>query len=232
VQLNDFSVVSTNIEYDHISNIIRKTYSMNTSIDITVTELKILIDEYLVSIQDANIPISKIINSYVKGSYLVYESKYCGKNIIELGFDMSKFDDFTIYIAKMLEVVKKAKYSGIYFDPHPKNFVFNTEGDIFYVDFFPPYTDYLKAKRLNCASKDEIQIIEENYQFFTKEFLAEHFCGDFLNIDLNAEDIFEKIYSMSKDIGLYTGSLNDFVCKAKHIRHIEDMRVKKNIFLL
>ncbi len=232
MELNKFSVISTNVEYDRTNNIIRKTYSMNVHIDITTIELKTLIDKYLLSIQDINIPISKIVNSYVEGDHIVYESEYCGRNIIELGFDISKFDNFKIYIAKMLEIVKLAKDNDLYFDPHPKNFVFNGDNDIFYVDFFPPYTDYLKDKRLHSAKNSEIQIIDENYQFFTKGFLAEHFCGDFLNIDLNAEKIFEQIYSMSKDIGLYSGSLNDFVCKAKYIRHIEDVRLKKNIFLL
>jgi len=106
VELNKFSVISTNVEYDRNNNIIRKKYSMNVDIDITTIELKTLIDKYLLSIQDINIPISKIVNSYVEGDHIVYESEYCGRNIIELGFDISKFDNFKIYIAKMLEIVK------------------------------------------------------------------------------------------------------------------------------
>ena len=120
----------------------------------------------------------------------------------------------------------------LYFDPHPKNFVFNKNDDIFYVDFFPPYSDYLKAKRLQVAKSNEKQIIDENYQLFTKEFLVVHFCGDFLNIDLKFEGVFDKIYAIAKNMGIYTGTLMDFASEAKHVRHIEDTRLQQDIYLL
>jgi len=231
MDLSKYSVISTNVEFDSDNNVIRKTYKKNLSIDITSNELKELIDAYILLLRDSKISIPTILNSHVDGDFVIYESKYCGKNIIELGFNILNFDTYIFQITKMLEIVKLAINNDIYFDPHPKNFVFD-DNCIYYVDFFPPYNDYIKHKRLSVAKTNEIQIISENFQFFTKEFLIEHFCGDFLNIDQNAERIFESIYTLSKDMGLCENSFEEFTKKAKYIRDIEDERLKKGIFLL
>jgi hypothetical protein len=232
VQLNDFSVVSTNVELDTKSNIIKKTYSKNVEIDITTIELKELMDHYIHSLKVSNITIPEIVSSYIQDDKVVYECEFCGKNIVEAGLKKSNFDKFIPSITKMLKLINQAILNDLYFDPHPKNFVFNKDNNIFYVDFFPPYSDYLKSKRLQVAKTNEKQIISENYQFFTKDFLAAHFCGDFLNIDHNFVEVFDKIYAIVKSIGMYTGSLTDFTSEAKYVRHIEDKRLQQDIYLL
>ena len=232
MDLDKFSVVSTNVEYDMHSNVIRKKYTKNVDLPITIVELKKLTDEYLFSLKDAQIPIPNVTKSYIKNEFIIYESEYCGKNIIELDFDVLKFDNFKNYIIEMLKVVKIAIDNNLYFDPHPKNFVFNDKNKILYVDFFPPYTDNLRKKRLNIADNNELEIIDINYQFFTKEFLAEHFCGDFINIDKNCESIFSDIYLLAKELNMVNSSKEDFMKKAKYIRSIEDLRLEKNIYLL
>ena len=62
--------------------------------------------------------------------------------------------------------------------------------------------------------------------------MLEHFCGDFLNIDKNSDLIFKNIYSTVKECGLVSNSYESFIEKAKYIRSIEDLRLKKNIYLL
>ena len=232
MDLDKFSVVSTNIQYNKLNNSVIKKYKKNIDIPLTTVDLKKLIDKYLLSIKECDIPIPNIIQSYVEGEFIVYEISYCGKNIIELGFDILKFDDFKSYIIKMLSVLKKVVDRNIYFDPHPKNFVFNEENAIFYVDFFPPYTDSLKEMRVSVAQEDEVEIIEKNFSFLTGGFLAEHFCGDFLNIDKKSESIFDKIYFLEKEIGITKNSKKTFIELAKYIRYIEDLRLQKKIYLL
>ena len=232
MDLDKFSVVSTIIEYNQLNNTIIKKYKKNVDIPITTVELKNLIDKYLLSLKDIGIPIPNVIKSYIENQFVVYEIDYCGQNIIELGFDILKFDDFKNHIIKMLTLLKKVINSNIYFDPHPKNFVFNDKNEIFYVDFFPPYTDSLKKLRLSVANKDEVEIIKKNYSFLTGEFLAEHFCGDFLNIDKNSESIFDKIYILEKAMGISLRNQKTFIEKANYIRSIEDLRLAKNIYLL
>ena len=104
MELNEFSVVSTNVELNCKSNIIKKTYTKNVEIDITNIELKKLIDNYIYSLKAANIKIPEIISTYISNNKLVYECQYCGKNIIEAGLKQSNFDEFIPYIIKMFEI--------------------------------------------------------------------------------------------------------------------------------
>lgn len=232
MELEKFSVVSTRIEHDENNNIIKKKYKKNTLLPLSNIKLKKLIDNYIISLKKSNIPIPGVTQSFIEGEHILYETKYCGKNIIELGFDVSKFDNFKTHIVKMLYIIKKAMKSNIYFDPHPKNFVFNKKGEIFYVDFYPPYTDSLKEMILSISNIDHLEIIKKNYSFFSKDYLPEHFCGDFLNIDKNSDRIFKKIYLIEKELGISSVSQKSFIEKAKYIRSIEDLRLEKKIFLL
>ena len=232
MNLSDFSVVSTNITSSFDGRTIKKKYSLNTDIDITIFDLKKLMDDYLFSLKILDIPIPRVIDSYIEDDNLIYECENCGKNIIELGLNITNYLEFENYIAKMIYLLGQVKCSDIYFDPHPKNFVFNEKNEIYYVDFFPPYSDDLLRKRLKIAKEDELEIITENYRNFTKDFLMQHFCGDFLNIDKNFEVVFEDIYKIIIELGFYEKSLDQFIIESKRIRLSEDIRIKRNIFLL
>ena len=232
MDLDKFSVLSTRIERDSKRNLIRKKYKKNIGLTLSILELKKLVDKYISELKNANIPIPAIINSKLEGETIVYETKYCGKNIIELGFKIEKFDMFKKHIAKMAQILKKAMINNIYFDPHPKNFVFDDNDEIFYVDFYPPYSDKLKKIRMSQASTEDAEIIDKNFSFFTKDFLPEHFCGDFLNIDEKSEHIFKEIYFIEKEQGISLINEKDFISQAKYIRFIEDLRLKKDIYLL
>ena len=232
MDLDKFSVLSTRIERDTNRSLIRKKYKKNVVLQLSVSELKKLVDKYVTDLKKANIPIPAILNSKIEEETIVYETKYCGKNIIELGFKIEKFDLFKNHIAKMAQILKKAMKKNIYFDPHPKNFVFDNNDEIFYVDFYPPYSDNLKKIRISQASIEHAEIIDKNFSFFTKDFLPEHFCGDFLNIDKKSECIFKEIYLIEKDQGISLNNEKDFINQAKYIRSIEDLRLKKNIYLL
>ena len=232
MDLQKYSVISTSLAYDKKRNIIKKKYKKNTQLSLSTIKLKKLVDNYILQLKNSKIPIQNIVQSYIEDEFLVYETRHCGKNIIELGFDISRINDFKEHIIMMLHIIKKAIKNNIYFDPHPKNFVFNKKGEIFYVDFYPPYTDNLKEMIISIANIDHVEIIKKNYFFFKKNFLLEHFCGDFLNIDKNSEVIFDKIYQLVKELGILTSSQKNFIKKAKYIRSIEDLRLEKNIFLL
>lgn len=232
MDLKRFSVISTSLVYNRLNNTIKKKYKKNTQIPLSTKKLKKLIDKYILLLKRSKIPTPDIVQSYIEEEFIVYETKNCGKNIIELGFNISRFDSFKHHIIMMVQILKKAMKNNIYFDPHPKNFVFNKKGEIYYVDFYPPYTNSLKEMRLSVANKNHVEIIKNNYSFFTKDFLPEHFCGDFLNIDKNSEAIFNKIYLLQKESDILLSSKQNFIKKAKYIRSVEDLRLKKKIFLL
>lgn len=231
MELNKFSVISTNIELDKEKNTIKKTYKKNTNLGLNTIELKSLIDRYILSLKRAAIPIPEVINSYISNERIIYESTYCGKNIIEMGLNNANFGSFLPQIAEILDVIKSAINADLYFDPHPKNFVFE-DSRIYYVDFFPPYCSELLNKRLEIAKSSEVDLIRENYSFFTKDYLTEHFCGDFLNIDKKFEQFFYLIYKTCVEMGLSNSNLVEFSKKAKYIRGLEDERLAKGIYLI
>ena len=85
---------------------------------------------------------------------------------------------------------------------------------------------------LNSTEVINKDLVKKNLSFFEKNFLPEHFCGDFLNIDKNSETIFDKIYLLEKKLGITSVNKQSFIKKAKYIRSIEDQRLEKNIYLL
>ena len=201
-------------------------------VGIPIVGIKKLLDDYIELLQASNINMPEVMTSYIQGKNLVYEEKYCGKNIIELGLTVENFDKFKPLVAKMLEVINQAMIADVYFDPHPKNFVFDSVFNAYYVDVFPPYSDYLKMKRLEVAADNEKQIITDNWNFFTKEFLAAHFCGDFLNIDRSFENCFGQIYEIVQNLKMFNGKSDEYIALAKKIRNTEDIRIEREIYLL
>ena len=116
MQLNDFSVVSTNVELNTKINIIKKTYSKNVEIDITTIELKELMDDYINSLKVSNITIPEIVSSYIQDEKIIYECEFCGNNIVQAGLTMSNFDEFIPSEQILIYVPQKLSF----FVPHNK----------------------------------------------------------------------------------------------------------------
>ncbi len=232
MDLSSFSVFSNDIALDTEKGIITKTYSLNVDVDISHHELKKLMDDYILSMRKANINIPKVIDSSSDEHSITYVCEFCGRNIVEIGLTMDTFLNFKIHIKRMLEMVSLAMKNRLYFDPHPKNFVFDKNDNIYYVDFFPPYTKELKEKRLAIAKESEKKIISDNYDYFHDNFLPPHFCGDFLNINPKFEIFFSEIYNEASNLEIVSDSLEEFIAVAKSIRRTEDLRIERKIDLL
>ena len=67
----------------------------------------------------------------------------------------------------------------ICFDPHPKIFVFNDSGEIFYVDFYPPYSNNLKKMILKSTNVNNRDIVKKNLSLFKKIFYQNIFVEIF-----------------------------------------------------
>ena len=219
MDLRDFSVFNNNI-------------SLDLDLGITHHDLKKLMDDYIKSMTLSGINIPKTIESFSDKNSVTYVCKFSGRNIIELGLSVDTFNNFRQHIKKMLQVINLAMKNQLYFDPHPKNFVFDENNNIYYVDFFPPYSKKLKEKRLAIAKKDEINVISDNYDYFYGDFLPFHFCGDFLNIDPGYEDYFYDIYDEAVNLHMVSKTCHEFIAMAKSIRLTEDERIQRKIDLL
>lgn len=232
MSLRNFSVFNNNISLDSKKSIITKVYSLNEEIGITHYDLKKLMDDYIESMTLSGINIPKTIDSFCDSSSVTYVCKFSGRNIIELGLSIDTFHNYKQHIKKMLQSIHLAMKNQLHFDPHPKNFVFDENNNIYYVDFFPPYTQKLKEKRLAIAEKNERKIISDNYNFFYGDFLPCHFCGDFLNIDQRYEDHFFDIYNEAVNLNIVSKTFDEFITMAKSIRRTEDERLQRKINLL
>ena len=172
--LSCFSVISTNVFHDIENNIIKKSYQTNVEIGMSTEQIKGLIDDYIKKLQVAGISIPRVKDSYLENKKIFYNTDYCGENIIESGININNFNDFHSKINKIAEILKIAVSNSLYLDPHPKNFVFNELNSIFYVDFYPPYSSYLKSMRLKIAKPDEYSLISENFDFASVTEMAAH----------------------------------------------------------
>ena len=88
----------------------------------------------------AGIPVSEIENK----EDLNYVVPYHGKNLIEQELTPPTFNQYGHFIEKIFEVLKNAYIAGVSLDPHVKNFVFDQEEAITYVDIYPPYLEEYK----------------------------------------------------------------------------------------
>jgi hypothetical protein len=230
-----FSVLGTHVAFSSDGNQspwVDKFYTPNIDLGISLETLKAAIDTYIDELTQAGVPIPKVLDSGIKANQLYYRSEAKGKNIIELGFTPENASLFSPHFEAMLGVIQKAHQAGVAFDPHPKNFVFEND-QISYVDFYPPYGDRFDGWRLaQVTSEEEREIVSLNLSYFRTPHLAQHFCGDFLNIDRGSNIIFEQLYELAKKEHLFTGTFSEFEKQARTIRALEDRRIAAKIFLV
>ena len=108
MELNKFSEVSTSLVHDIEKNIIKKTYKKNTQIDLSINDLKELVDQYIYSLESSGISVPAIIDSYILDDELIYETEYCGKNIVELGLNTTNMKTYFSHIDAMMGIIKLA----------------------------------------------------------------------------------------------------------------------------
>ena len=233
-KLNNYSVINTSLQIRSIKGVqyIEKTIRPNVSIPLSPQELKALIDQYIVDIKASEIPLPEVKESFIVKDGLIYICRYEGPNIIQ---------QFTTHhlvsgdgleaLEQIIQILAKAKQENLFIDPHPKNFVWNGER-VHYVDFCPPYVKDFMEMRIGMARNGELDIIEKNFSYFGPEYLFYHFAGDFFNVNPEiSEDFFRNLHQQLITSNVIKSSYFNFIDKAKKIRKLEDLRLKKGIYL-
>ncbi len=234
--LGKYSTIKTEIfEYENSDRkkCLRKVYKPNILDIVSLSEIKQMTDRYYNQLSNVLNRVPKILNSEIKENCIIYNVEKRGKNIFDMNFDIKTFDNFKVYIEKMVDMLNEAFISGIYIDPHPKNFV--VEGDeVFYVDFFPPYSEEYNEKVLDKfkGNKESYQIVKKNLGYFKGIDIFPHFCGDFLNINKNYIKLFGEIFNLIKPLVRDFYNYEEFVKKANEIRNLEDLRIEKGVYLV
>ena len=103
-------------------------------------EILKLIKIYFTKIRSSGIKIPKVLNLKIQSNKILCRMDYKGKNLIQKGLRFSNIRSFTKNLDDILEIISKAKRNKIMLDPHIKNFVVDSDENIFYVDIFPPYS--------------------------------------------------------------------------------------------
>ena len=229
-----YSVINTKLRRRefHSEACIEKCIVPNVNLGVSLDKLKRLVDQYILQLKTAGIPLPPVRSARISEDGLLYVCRYAGKNIVEcFGAD----ELFTIGGHGMLEqitaVLANAITHNLCLDPHPKNFTWDGS-TVNYVDFSPPYLPEYVNLRLQVALENECAIIQENFRYFSPPYLIAHFVGDFFNVYPNVADGFiAKSYDWFFKKELITSSYEEFRDLAKRIRFLEDSRIERNIFL-
>tara|TARA_B100000686_G_C16752052_1_gene953139 strand:+ start:1190 stop:1897 length:708 start_codon:yes stop_codon:yes gene_type:complete len=231
--LDHYSVISTKIEKGARvdRDTLVKRYRPNINLPISLTDLKSLMDNYTTDLVQSGVPMPEVIESNILDDHLSYEVVNAGQNLIQMGMSHKNFRNFIPQINEIFCVLVKAIDKSIMIDPHPKNFVFFGK-DIFYVDFYPPYSKLYNEIRISIAHKSEREIVEKNLSYFSSPYIAPHFCGDFINISKQFTSIFRTIFDISKEQDLFDGKFVEFTELAVEIRATEDERIARGIYLV
>jgi len=213
---------------------IEKTIRCNVPLPMSLDELNGSFAEYREHLQAAGIAMPSVVESRVDGDCIVCLCEDGGPNLVErYERPEALVRSAPDVVASVARVLKKAMAADVALDPHIKNFV-GQGPDLLYVDFSPPLVDSYIDARLSVASDpEERSILQKNFSYFTADSLPYHFAGDFLNLDPGAEALFPDLHAVLQQEGLIPGvGLRDFTSTASSIRALEDLRLRKQIFMI
>lgn len=231
-----FSVHNTKIQAVAGSNqlLLEKTICRNIDLPFPDEELVHHLTQYQDSLISAGVVMPEVFEIRIQNGCLILLCEDGGPNLID---QYQTLERLIIspngVIEAVVAVLKKVTEAGVSIDPHIKNFV-EKEGGLAYVDLSPPLTEGYVAARLSIALEaDEYQILSKNFSYFRPESLPYHFAGDFLDIDPGAEAVFPELHAVLSNQKLIKGvDLSSFTSKAKRIRELENLRLRKGIFMI
>ena len=180
-------------------NIVIKTYYLKTINKKYKSRIKNLIEDYFFELHNNGIPVPRLIKS---NENLEFHFSYCGQSIFsQLSGDNFKeiIHDNNI-ILQIVDICNNAISNDINFDPHIKNFTIKN-GQIFYVDVFPPLNNaYIKILiKANSQNKNRIK---EQFNLFSPKLIANHFIADIQKSFPNKEQILEVFSQRFLEYGL------------------------------
>jgi hypothetical protein len=213
---------------------IEKTIRCNVPLPMSLDELNVSFAEYRERLQAAGIAMPVVVDSRVDGDCIVCLCEDGGPNLVErYETPEAIVRSGSDVVASVVRVLKKAMVAGVALDPHIKNFV-GQGPDLLYVDFSPPLVEsYIDTRMSVATDAEERNILQKNFSYFTADSLPYHFAGDFMNVDPGAEALFPDLHAVLQQEGLVPGvGLGDFTAIASSIRALEDLRLRKQIFMI
>ena len=236
--INRYSVLNTNtkIIYSKKYKIFEKTFKLNIpqmNKKLIQKQVIKMIKDYYYEINNSEILVPEIISLKIKSKKIICRMKYEGKNFIEKKSKTLSEEILKDNLNNIFAILKIAKLKKIRIDPHIKNFVINSKNQIFYVDIFPPYTDkYENLRSKYYKTHDEKFICNKNFTFFYPINLFYHFVADLIKFNKIYKTKIGFIYNKLVDMGFIKSSKKFFIKKINKIIEIEQLRIKKNYYLI
>lgn len=231
-----FSVHNTRIRRLDLDGkpFVEKTIRRNVPLPMSLEELDRHLSDYRERLAAAGVGMPHVADTRVDGGSIICLCADGGPNLVEQ-YETPEVlvNEHRGVLESAVGILKRAADAGTAIDPHIKNFVGEGE-ELFYVDFSPPLVDaYIEARCAAARDREEREILQRNFAYFTGEFIPYHFAGDFLNVDSSAESLFPELYALLDDAGLLEGvSLESFTAKACSIRALEDLRLSRGVFMI
>ena len=192
-----------------------------------------MIKKYYTSIHKADILIPKLISIKIKSKKIICRMEYQGQNLIKKNPNFFLHKKNLQNINQILEILYNAKKKKITLDPHIKNFVINDKKKIFYVDIFPPYAkDYEILRAKYYTTNNEKYICQKNFSFFKSKNILYHFVADLIRINKFYLKKINFFYEKFYQAGEIKSKKFFFKKKIFEIIRIEELRLKKNYFLI
>ena len=234
---NQYSLVNTKTLINFKKKTITKFYCVNVKEfqnKKKLSEIKNEILKYYYLLKKARISLPRIYKIYSDELNIVCVMSYHGKNIFELGLDHKNFYDYLHKIENILKVLfSLKKKKDVMLDPHIKNFVFDKNQKLYYVDLYQPLTkSYIKERISKSKNIFKKMIVKKNFMYFQSKFLIEHFVADLI-----ATNKFFKVYifflfTYLQSRGYYNKSFQYFKSIVYKIINVENKRKTNKIYLI
>ncbi len=222
--MNHICTSGTSITFSN--NKVIKKYCLKNIKDCYKEQVYNQILNYCNKLSSIGIQIPKLLSH---NNNLEFVFDFCGKNIIELmeKNPLSFFNSNISLFEEILNIIKTAKENGIFLDPHIKNFTVSN-GDVFYVDIFPPYSkDYLKLLlKSDLSNKKEII---KNMDLFSPKNLGNHFIADLKKTFKKEDELINLISNKVVQLGIMDNINKNHI---NEIINIEELRSNDEDFEL
>tara|TARA_Y100000310_G_scaffold345402_1_gene464515 strand:- start:23332 stop:24558 length:1227 start_codon:yes stop_codon:yes gene_type:complete len=219
------------LEYQGVEAI-EKKISLNKKFQPVQDKITVCFEKYFESMVSAGMPFPKIMNRHVAKDTYHFTCEFKGKNVLQSHQkDITSFLDNADLMGQVLGILKIAQEKGVCLDPHIKNFVTDSDGKVYYVDFSPPCVEEYFSLRLSLCSEEK-ELMMQNFEYLKPAKLGYHFAGDLMKTDDAFMARMPELFKMMKERNIVNGDYEYFLSEANKIIKIERERDKRGIFLL
>ena len=219
-KISKYSMCGTKVQKK--DDVFLKTYKLNTISKKNRSKVSDIIVEYYNSLVLAKIPVSKLI-AYDKN--LNFQFSYCGDNLEDLlkTNPLNFFKENKLLFNNIIDICAKVYDNKLFFDPHIRNFTVQN-GELFYIDTFPPYGNKYLDLLISFNPELENRIID-HFNLYAFNMVPHHFLSDFKKTFPKESKLLSLLVDMMCEKGLIVNlnhSIMNEIIKQENINYFHD----------